>query len=63
MGLDGKQEQKKKEPALNLNYKGIYFGDEVEKYIDPKTGSHFRFDDLWRRMEAIRLERGDPDVV
>ncbi len=48
---------------MNLNYKGIYFGDEVEKYIDPKTGSHFRFDDLWRRMEAIRLERGDPDVV
>ena len=48
---------------MNLNYKGIYFGDEVEKYTDPKTGSHFRFEDLWRRMEGIRIERGDPDVV
>ena len=28
------------------NYKGIYFGDKTEKYQDPVTGCHFRYDDL-----------------
>jgi hypothetical protein len=49
--------------VLNLNYKGIYFGDEVEKYTDPKTGSHFRVEDLWSRLNKIRIERGDPNVL
>ena len=44
------------------NYKGIYFEDDNEKYQCPETGAHFRFDDLCRRMERIRIKRGDPNV-
>lgn len=28
------------------NYKGIYYGDTSEKYIDKETGCHFRYTDL-----------------
>ena len=44
------------------NYKGIYFEDDNEKYQCPETGAHFRFEDLCRRMEKIRIKRGDPNV-
>ena len=39
------------------NYKGIYYGEESEKYICPQTGAHFRFKDLYRRMEKVKKER------
>ena len=42
------------------NYKGIYFDDENEKYQCPETGAHFKFEDLYARMERIRIKRGDP---
>ena len=44
------------------NYKGIYFEDDNEKYQCPVTGAHFKFDDLSRRMERIRIKRGNPKV-
>ena len=44
------------------NYKGIYFDDDNEKFQCPETGAHFKFDDLCRRMERIRIQRGDPKV-
>ena len=28
------------------NYKGIYFGDDNEKFQDDKTGAHFRHLDI-----------------
>jgi hypothetical protein len=42
------------------NYKGIYFDVDTDKYTCPKTGAHFRFDDLCRIMDKIRIHRGDP---
>ena len=45
------------------NYKGIYFEDDNEKYQCPETGAHFKFEDLCRRMERIRIKRGDPNVL
>ena len=44
------------------NYKGIYFDDDNEKYSCPITGAHFKFDDICRRLERIRVKRGDPDI-
>lgn len=36
------------------NYKGIY--DEIEevKYCSPKTGAHFKFKDLSKRIKLIK---------
>ena len=45
-----------------MNYKGIYFDDDNEKYTDPVTGAHFRFEDLWARIDRIRKQRGEPNV-
>lgn len=42
------------------NYKGIYFEDDNEKFQCPKTGAHFKFQDLCGRLERIRIKRGDP---
>lgn len=51
------------EAGLNLNnYKGIYFDDDNEKYTCPKTGAHFRYDEMWRLLEKVRVARGDPKV-
>ncbi len=36
------------------NYKGIYFGDKTEKYQDPVTGCHFRYEDLCQRMIKLK---------
>ena len=44
------------------NYKGIYFDDDNEKYSCPETGAHFKFEDLCRRIDRIRLKRGEPAV-
>lgn len=51
------------EKNLNLNnYKGIYFDDDNEKYTDPVNGAHFRFEEMCRLLEKLRLARGDPKV-
>jgi sugar lactone lactonase YvrE len=39
------------------NFKGIYFGDKHEKYQDPVTGCHFRYDDLCARMRKLKEKR------
>ena len=31
-----------------VNYKGIYFDDNNEKYIDDSTGAHFRYDEIYQ---------------
>ena len=37
----------KTESGLNLeNYKGIYFDDNNQKYTCPKTGAHFKFEEM-----------------
>jgi hypothetical protein len=37
-----------------LNYKGIYFQDEDDKkYTCPKTGAHFEYSDICRRLGTI----------
>ena len=28
------------------NYKGIFYGQEEEKYTDPVTGAHFEHEDI-----------------
>ena len=51
------------EAGVNLNnYKGKYFDDDNEKYTCPTTGAHFRFEEMWRLLEKIRVVRGDPRV-
>ena len=44
------------------NFKGIYYGDKLEKYQDPETGCHFRYKDLCRRMMELREKRKVLDV-
>ena len=36
-----------------INYKGIYFDDDKEKYSCPITGAHFEFQDVCRRLKTI----------
>ena len=40
-----------------LNFKGIYYDNDTQKYTCPLTGAHFSFADLSGRLEAIRVER------
>jgi len=37
------------------NYKGIFCEEngDVEKYIDPKTGAHFHFDDICKKLKNL----------
>jgi len=37
-----------------LNYKGEYYENEAKKYQDPITGAHFQYEDLCRRLNAIK---------
>lgn len=39
------------------NFKGIYEGEQKEKFIDPKTGAHFEYFDLCKRMSRLREQR------
>jgi hypothetical protein len=43
------------------NYKGIYEGDQKEKFICPKTGAHFEYFDLCKRMSRLRETRKQID--
>ena len=50
------------EPAEDLiNYKGIYFNDNNEKYIDEATGAHFRHEDIYQRLLIAKVERNRTD--
>jgi hypothetical protein len=39
------------------NYKGIYEGEQKEKFICPQTGAHFEYFDLCKRMSRLREQR------
>lgn len=46
-----------------INYKGIYFDDEnTQKYTCPKTGSHFEFHDMCRRIKKVQAKRQQYEV-
>lgn len=48
----------KKQDGHDLqNFKGIYFGDENEKYNDPSTGAHFNFNDVCKRLKTAQIQR------
>ena len=47
-----------KEMNLN-NYKGIYFEEDTEKYFCPKTGAHFKFEEICNLLERIRTARAE----
>ena len=34
-------------------YKGIYFNDNEEKWLDPHTGAHFKYEDMYKRLEKV----------
>ena len=44
-----------------INYKGIYFNDNNEKYIADLTGAHFRYDDIYQRLLIAKVERNRMD--
>lgn len=44
-----------------INYKGIYFNDNNEKYIDEATGAHFRHEDICQRLLIAKVERNRTD--
>ena len=39
------------------NFKGMYFGKNNDKYIDPESGCHFRYDDFCRRLTKLKQKR------
>ena len=44
--------------VANLDdFKGIYYGDKTEKYIDPDNGCHFRYDDFCYRLTKLKEQR------
>ncbi|CDW87204.1 UNKNOWN [Stylonychia lemnae] len=44
-----------------LNFKGIFFENEHQKYICPKTGAHFEPNDLCRRLNMVKHDRDKLD--
>lgn len=40
-----------------LNFKGMFFENEHQKYTCPNTGAHFEPKDLCRRLNLIKTER------
>ena len=46
------QSDKNNETDLN-NYKGMYFGDQNQKYQDKETGAHFEYNDMCRRLKGV----------
>ena len=45
------------------NFKGIYFGDDNQKFIDPKTGAHFEYRDFCKRLCTLREKRAIIDKL
>lgn len=43
------------------NFKGIYEGEQQEKYYCPKTGAHFEYFDLCKRMSKLKEMRRNID--
>ena len=40
-----------------LNFKGMFFEQEHQKYTCPNTGAHFEPKDLCRRLNLVKNER------
>lgn len=43
------------------NFKGIYDGEQKEKYYDPETGAHFEYFDLCKRIAKLKEIRNTID--
>lgn len=53
----------KEQTEALINYKGIYFEDENDKkYTCPKTGAHFEFNDMSRRLKKVQARRSQIEV-
>ena len=39
-----------------INYKGEFYGKETEKYQDPITGAHFRYEEVFKKLKCIKEE-------
>jgi hypothetical protein len=49
---------KNDDTAEMINYKGIYFDDDnTQKYTCPRTGAHFEFQDMCRRIKKVQAKR------
>lgn len=58
----GKPPGKEQTEAM-INYKGIYFEDDNDKkYTCPKTGAHFEFTDMCRRLKKVQARRTQIEV-
>ena len=45
------------------NFKGIYINDDPNtKYTDPKTGCHFKYNDLCNRLVKLKALRKKLDA-
>lgn len=43
------------------NYKGMFYQDDPgQKYQDPRTGAHFEFRDMCRRLDLLKKRRAGP---
>lgn len=45
-----------------VNYKGVYFGDDNDKFQEEGTGAHFRYIDICKRMEVAKDQRRLIDI-
>ena len=45
-----------------LNFKGIFFENEHQKYTCPITGAHFEPRDLCRRLNLVIQERDKTEI-
>jgi hypothetical protein len=40
-----------------VNFKGIYYGDDNQKFTDEATGAHFRFEDMVQALFVAKDQR------
>lgn len=52
-----KKEKNDKATTDLVNYKGIYFGDDSEKFHDDETGAHFKYLDICERLVRAARQR------
>jgi hypothetical protein len=46
------------------NYKGIFYNMEQEnKYQDPVSGAHFKYQDMYTLLSDIKLKRDKEDAI
>lgn len=57
-GSQGRVAAKPEQQTFDLlNFKGMFFEQEHQKYTCPVTGAHFEVKDLCRRLTAIKATR------